>query len=180
VIGAPTGAAALALLAVAGLCAVRLVQASRAAARPDPRAAADVLMALAMAAMLAPVAGALPAGLGVLVFGLVAAGALAGALAAGDVPLRLDWLRHAIGGAAMLLMFAMPPGAGWTLLTWGLVAGYALFAVGSGLTAVRGSAVGVAAGPERAAPPLVLAPPVTSACHLVMAAGMVFLLLLTR
>ncbi len=50
---------------------------------------------------------------------------------------------------------AMPLGAAWTVLTGTLAAGFALFAA------------------------VVLAPPVTSLCHAVMAAGMVFLLLAT-
>ncbi len=166
-------AGALVLLAVAVHCAARLVQASRAAARPDVTDGADVLMALGLAAMLSPLGDPIPPTAGVVVFGVVAAWSLVGAVGAGEPGRRVAWVWHAVGGAAMVLMFAMPVGAAWTVLTWTLAAGFAWSALAAarGVVAVTTSA--------RTVPAVVLAPPVTSLCHAVMAAGMVFLLLAT-
>ena len=170
-------AGALVLLAVAVHCAARLVQAGRAAARPDVTDGADVLMALGLAAMLSPLGDPIPPTAGVVVFGLVAAWSLVGAVGAGEPGRRVAWVWHAVGGAAMVLMFAMPVGAAWTVLTWTLAAGFALFAAWSALAAARG--VVAVTTSARTVPAMVLAPPVTSLCHAVMAAGMIFLLLAT-
>jgi hypothetical protein len=113
----------------------------------------------------------------VVVFGLVAAWSLVGAVSAGEPGRRVAWVWHAVGGAAMVLMFAMPVGAAWTVLTWTLAAGFALFAAWSALAAARG--VVAVTTSARTVPAVLLAPPVTSLCHAVMAAGMVFLLLAT-
>jgi hypothetical protein len=166
-------AGALVLLAVAVHCGARLVQASRAAARPDVTDGADVLMALGLAAMLSPLGDPIPPTAGVVVFGVVAAWSLVGAVGAGEPGRLVAWVWHAVGGAAMVLMFAMPVGAAWTVLTWTLAAGFAWSALAAarGVVAVTTSA--------RTVPAVVLAPPVTSLCHAVMAAGMVFLLLAT-
>jgi hypothetical protein len=166
-------AGALVLLAVAGHCAARLVhfQASRAATLPD---AAGLLMALGMAAMLSPLGDPIPQVAGVVVFGLLAAGSVAGALGAPEPGRRTVWAGHAVGGAAMVLTFAMPAGVAWALVTWTLIACLVSFAAWWALTAVRGVAAAPAGG---AASALVLAPPVTALCHVVMASAMVYLLL---
>jgi hypothetical protein len=170
-------AGALALLAVAGHCAARLVQASRAAALPDAAGdAAGVLMALGMAAMLSPLGDPIPAVAGEVVFGLVAAGSLARALGTPEPGRRTAWAGHVAGGAAMVLMFAMPAGAAWALVTWTLIACLTSFAAWWALAAVRGVAAVPARGPSPAAVP---APPVTSLCHAVMAGAMASLLLTT-
>jgi hypothetical protein len=114
-------AGALVLLAVAVHCA----------ARPDVTDGADVLMALGLAAMLSPLGDPIPPTAGLVVFGLVAAWSLVGAVGAGEPRRRVAWVWRAVGGAAMVLMFAMPVGAAWTVLTWTLAAGFALFAAWS-------------------------------------------------
>jgi hypothetical protein len=172
---------ALALLAVAVVCTARLVQSSRAADpwdAADRSHGADVLMALGMAAMLSPLGDPVPPAVGALAFGLVAAWSLVAVAGAGARGRRTTPVQHAVGAAAMVLMFAMPAGLAWTLLTWALAAGFAVIAVWSALGAVRGASAVAAA--EQTAPALALAPPVTCACHLLMAAGMVSLLLAMR
>ena len=184
-------AGALVLLAVAAHCAARLVQASRAAARADAAShAADLLMALGLAAMLSPLGNPIPAAAGEAAFGLVVAGSLAAALGAGESGRRLAWARHAVAGAAMVYTFAaMPAGmsgmdgmsVAQALLTWTLVAYFAAAAAWSAVAAARGVAPGVsrvtaATSPPRPAAAMVLAPPVTSLCHAAMAISMVYLL----
>ena len=181
-------AGALVVLAVAVHCAARLAQVSRAAARPAaarPAAAwagADALMALGLAAMLSPLGNPIPAAAGEVAFGLVVAGALAGTLTSREARGRATWVGHAVGGAAMAYMFATMSGGAFGLLTWVLVAYFAAFAVWSALATARGVSVGVVAvaGPGRTVPGIVLAPPMISLCHVVMATGMVTLLLAMR
>jgi len=176
-------ASALVLLAVAGHCAARLVQASRAAAGLDAaRHAADLLMALGLAAMLWPTGDPISPLAGEVAFGLVVALSLVGALGAGRAGPRVAWVRPAVGGAAMVYMFAAMSAGAFGPLTLALVAYFASFAAWSGLATARSlaSAVEVAAptGPARTLPAVVLGPPVVSLCHAVMAIFMVYLLLL--
>ena len=179
-------ALALVLLAVVGHCAARLVQASRAAARPaTARHAADLLMALGLAGMLWPLGNPVPPLAGEIAFGLVVAWSLVGALAAGEAGRRVAWVQHAVGGAAMVYMYAAMSTGALGRLTWVLIAYLASFTAWSGLAAARGLASGVgrvaaATGPARTLPAVVLAPPVVSLCHTVMAISMVFLLLAMR
>jgi len=169
----------LVLLAAAVLSAARLVEASRAAARPDPADGADVLMGLGMAATLWPLGNPVPTAAGVLTFGLVACGTVVAAVWAAEPGRRVTWVGHAAGGAAMALMFAMPMGVAWTVVTWALGAGFAVLELRAAWSALAPAAgVAAVAGPAQPAPSLVLAPPVTCPCHLVMAVGMVSLLLL--
>jgi hypothetical protein len=175
-------ASALLLLAVAGHCAARLVQAGRAAARPAAaHHAADLLMALGLAAMLWPAGDPVPPPAGEVAFGLVAAGSLLGALHAREAGRRLDWAQRAVGGAAMVSMFAGASGP----VTWVLIAYLVSFAAWSALATALGLAPGArrvaaAAGPARTLPGLVLAPPAVSTCHAVMAIAMAYLLLAMR
>jgi hypothetical protein len=111
---------------------------------------------------------------GEFVFGLLAAGSLAGALGTPEPGRRTAWAGQALGGAAMVLMFAMPAGVAWTLVTWTLIACLTSFAAWWALTAVRGLAAAPARAPSSI---LVVAPPVTAASHAVMAGAMVSLLL---
>jgi hypothetical protein len=135
-------------------------------------------MALGMAAMLSPLGNPIPPAAGAVLFGLVVAWSLAGAVGAGAAGRRTTPVQHVVGAAAMVLMFAMPVGLALTLLTGALVAGFAVLAVQSAVGAVRSA--GAVATAESTAPALVLAPPVTCVCHLFMAAGMVYLLLAMR
>jgi Domain of unknown function (DUF5134) len=175
-------ASALALLAVAVHCAARLVQASRAAARPEAtRHAADLLMALSLAAMLWPLGNPIPPLAGEVTFSLVVAWSLVAALGVREVGRRVEWAPHVVGGAAMIYMFAGASGP----LTWVLIACFVSFAAWSALSTARGLASGVgrvaaATGPAPTLPAVVLAPPVVSLCHLVMALSMVYLLLAMR
>ena len=174
---------ALVLIAVAGQCASRLVQAGRDAPLPGAvRHGADLLMALGLAAMLWPPGNPIPPLAGEIVFGLVVAWSLAGAVAAGAAGHRLELAQHAVSGAAMLYMFAAMSAGSFGPLTWVLIAYVASFAVWSALTTARGVASGVprvAAATSTAwtLPALVLGPPVVSLCHTVMAIFMVYLLL---
>lgn len=171
-------AGALVVVAVAAHCAARLVQSSRAAAWPEAAGhAADTLMALGLATMLSPQGSPVPAAAGEVVFGLVAAGSLGGALAAARPGRRAEWLRHAVGAAAMVYMVAMPAGSAWAVLTWMLVVWFALFAGWSAQAAARGLG---AVTTSALALPVILAPRVTSLCHVLMAGGMVSLLLAMR
>lgn len=179
-------ACALVLLVVTAHCAARLVQASRAAARPDAaRHAADLVMALGLAAMLWPPGNPIPPLAGEVAFGLVVAWSLVGALGAGEAGRRAEWLEHAVGDAAMVYMFAAMSAAAFGPLTWVLITYFASFAAWSALATARGTASGVgqvaaATGPTRALPAVVLAPPVVSLCHTVMAISMIYLLLAMR
>lgn len=169
-------AAALMLLAVAGHCAARLVQASH---------AADLLMALGLAAMLWPPGDPIPPLAGEIAFGLVGAWSLVGALASGETGGRVAWVQHAVGGAAMVYMFAAMSAAAFGPLTWVLITYFASFAAWSALATARGLASGVgrvaaATGPARTVPAVVLAAPAVSLCHAVMAIAMVYLLLAMR
>jgi hypothetical protein len=141
-------------------------------------------MALGLAAMLSPLGDPVPARAGEALFGLNVAGSLLATAAAGATGRRLEWAQHAVGGAAMVFMFAtMPAGVSGmdgmssapALLIWGLVAYFAVSAAWSAVAAARGLAVGVAGVAT-----MVLAPPVTSVCHTTMAIAMVYLLLLMR
>ena len=174
-------ASALVLLAVAGHCAARLVQAGRAAARHAP----DLLMALGLAAMLWPLGDPIPPPAGEVAFGLVVAWSLVGALAARETDRRVAWVHHAAGGAAMVYMFAAMSAAPFGPLTWVLIAYFVSFAAWSALATARGLALGVgrvaaATGPARTLPAVVLAPPAVSLCHTVMGIAMVYLLLAMR
>ncbi len=179
-------ACALVLLAVAAHCAARLVQASRATARQDAaRHAADLLMALGLAAMLWPLGNPIPPLAGEVAFGLVVAWSLVGALGAGEAGRRVEWVEHAVGGAAMVYMFAAMSAAAFRPLTLVLIAYFVSFAAWSALATARGLTSGVgwvaaATGPARTLPAVVLAPPVVSLCHTVMAIFMVSLLLAMR
>ena len=179
-------ASALLLLAVAAHCAARLVQASRAGARPDAaRHATDLLMALGLAAMLWPLGNPIPPLAGEVAFGVVVAWSLAGALGAGEAGSRLEWVEHAVGGAAMVYMFAATSAGAFGPLTWVLIAYFVSFAAWSALATARALAPGVgrvaaATGPVRTLAAVVLAPPVVSFCHTVMAIFMVYLLLAMR
>ena len=176
-------AGVLVLLAVAAHCAARLVQAGRAAARPDAAGhAADLLMALGLAAMLWPPGNSIPPLAGEVAFGLVVAWSLVGALGAGEARHRVAWVRHAVTGAAMIYMFAAMSAGAFGSLTWVLIASLASFAVWSALATARGLASGVgqlaaATGSGPTLPAVVLAPPVVSLCHTVMAIFMIYLLL---
>jgi Domain of unknown function (DUF5134) len=173
------------LLVVAAHCAARLVQASRAAARPDAaRHAADLLMALGLAAMLWPLGNPIPPLAGEVAFGLVVAWSLVGALGAGEAGRRVEWVELAVGGAAMVYMFAVSAGA-FGPLTWVLIAYFVSFTAWSALATARGLAPGIgrvaaATGSAWSLPAVVLAPPVVSLCHAVMATCMVYLLLAMR
>jgi len=179
-------ASALALLAVAGQCGARLVQASRAAAGLDAaRHAADLLMALGLAAMLWPPGDPIFPLAGEVAFSLVVALSLVGALGAGDAGRRVAWLRLAVGGAAMMYMFAAMSAGAFGPLTLALTAYFASFAAWSALATARSLAwgvvqVGTATGPARTLPAVVLGPPLASLCHTVMAIFMVYLLLAMR
>ncbi len=176
----------LALVAVAGHCGARLVQASRAAAGLDAvRHAADLLMALGLAAMLWPPGDPISPLAGEVAFGLVVALSLVGALSAGEAGRRVAWVRLAVGGAAMLYMFAAMSGGAFGPLTLVLIAYFACFAAASTLATTRGLASAVvrvtpATGPARALPAVVLGPPAVSLCHSVMAIVTVYLLLAMR
>jgi hypothetical protein len=179
-------AGALVLLAVVAHCAARMVQAIRAAARPEAVwAAADALMAVGLAGMLSPSGSPVPPVAGEGAFGLVAAWSLVGALRASEAVPRVEWAGHAVGGAAMVYMFAAMSVAAVGLLTWVLVAYFAVFAAWSALATVRGLSVSAgrvatANGPPPTLPAMVLAPPVESLCHTAMAVAMVSLLLPMR
>lgn len=179
-------AGALVLIAVAGHCAARLVQASRAAARPDAGGhTADVLTALGLAAMLWPAGNPIPPLAGEVAFGLVVAWSLVGALGAGEARRPVAWVQRAVGGAAMVYMFAAMSAGAFGPLTWVLIAFFVSFAAWSALATARGLASGigqvaVATGPGPTLPAVVLAPPVVSLCHTVMAISMVFLVLAMR
>lgn len=179
-------ACTLVLLAVAGHCAARLVQAGRAAARPEAaRHAADLLMALGLAAMLWPPGSPIPPLVGEVAFGLVVVWSMVGALVAGEARCRVAWLQHAAGGAAMVYMFAAMSAGAFGPLTWVLITYVASFAAWSALATARGLAAGVgqvaaATGPGPTLPAVVLAPPVVSLCHTVMAIFMIYLLLAMR
>jgi hypothetical protein len=176
----------LLLIAVAGHCASRPVQAGRDAALPAAsRHAADLLMALGLAAMLWPPGNPIPPLAGEVVFGLVVAWSLAGAVVAGAGGRRLEWAQHAVSGATMVYMFAAMSAGAFALLSWVLLAYFASFAGWSALATARALAPGArrAAAAVGAAPTLtavVLAPPVVSLCHSVMATSMVYLLLALR
>lgn len=177
---------ALVLIAVAGQCASRLVQAGRDAALPAAgRHAADLPMALGLAAMLWPPGNPIPPLAGEIVFGLVVAWSLARAVATGAGRHRLGWAQHAVSGATMVYMFAAMPAGAVALLTWVLIAYFVSFAAWSALATARGLApsvryVAAAAGPARTLTAAVLAPPVVSFCHTVMATSMVYLLVVLR
>ena len=177
---------ALVLIAVAGQCASRLVQAGRDAPLPGAvRHGADLLMALGLAAMLWPPGNPIPPLAGEIVFGLVVAWSLAGAVAAGAGRHRLGWSQHAVSGATMVYMFAAMSAGAFALLTSVLIASFVSFAAWSALATARGLAptvrhVAAAAGPARTLTAAVLAPPVVSFCHTVMAISMVYLLVALR
>jgi len=177
---------ALVLIAVAGHCAARLVQAGRAAARSAAaRPGADLLMALGLAAMLWPQGNPIPPLAGEVVFGLVVAWSLAGAVAARAAGHRLEWAQHAVSGATMLYTFAAMSAGAFSPLTRVLIGYVASFAAWSAQVTARGMASGVprvaaATGPVRTLPAVVLGPPAVSLCHTVIAIFMVYLLLAIR
>ena len=77
----------------------------------------------------------------------------------------------------MVYMLATPAGSAWAVLTWVLVVWFALSAGRSAQAAARGPAAVTTSG---LALPVIMAPPVTSLCHVVVAGGMVSLLLAMR
>jgi hypothetical protein len=180
---------AVLLLAVTVHCGARLALAGRALARRDGPTeavglvAVELLMGVGMVGMVSPLGDPIPMAGGEAAFGLAAAWSLLGALRAREWR-RVAWLRQAVAGVAMASMFAsMSIGAFLpAMLGLALVVYFACAAAWSAL-AVAGVEVPTRRtfrGPAdaRSWPARLLAPPIVSACHAVMGAAMVYLLVI--